>query len=184
MDARVGVSFALSFLLVGLAAVVFYQPERPSTSTSDATSAARIEPKSVEAKSVPPPARQAWHEQSSEEQAASTRTEYPLPTPTVARAKMIRPQSMPAREETRPLRTLARAEEPNRPAVTQPISTRGELRSPRSAFTTAEPGETLAGVALRIYGTDEALRKLWLANRDQFARPEDPLEAGTILRTP
>jgi hypothetical protein len=59
----------------------------------------------------------------------------------------------------------------------------GPTRS-NSAFTQSEEGETLADVAVRVYGTTDAARKLWLANRDIVQRPKARLAAGTLLRTP
>jgi nucleoid-associated protein YgaU len=45
-------------------------------------------------------------------------------------------------------------------------------------------GETLTDVALRVYGTADASRTLWLANRDVIDRTATPLHAGVMLRTP
>lgn len=60
----------------------------------------------------------------------------------------------------------------------------GALRRPGSSFTKAEGGETLADVARRVYGTEEAAGPLWRANRDQLDGPEAALRPGMILRTP
>jgi hypothetical protein len=57
-------------------------------------------------------------------------------------------------------------------------------RRPDSAFTETQPGETLADVAVRIYGTPDATRALWHANRDQVADPNAALAEATVLRTP
>jgi nucleoid-associated protein YgaU len=55
---------------------------------------------------------------------------------------------------------------------------------PRGAFTQARAGETLDDVAVRVYGTADAARSLWLANRDLLDRADAPLRPGTLLRTP
>ncbi|MCA1684716.1 MAG: hypothetical protein LC745_01770, partial [Planctomycetia bacterium] len=55
---------------------------------------------------------------------------------------------------------------------------------PRGAFTRVRAGESLADVARRVYGADDALKTLWLANRDLLDRPDAPVTPGSILRTP
>ena len=55
---------------------------------------------------------------------------------------------------------------------------------PRRAFASVEPGEGLADVARRVYGSADAADRLWQANRDTLPRPETPLAPGTLLRTP
>lgn len=54
----------------------------------------------------------------------------------------------------------------------------------RGAFTKTKVGESLANVAERVYGTKSAVDSLWRANRDVLNSPDDPIEAGLILRTP
>jgi hypothetical protein len=54
----------------------------------------------------------------------------------------------------------------------------------RGAFTKTKVGESLADVAERVYGTKSAVDSLWRANRDVLNSPDDPIEAGLILRTP
>ena len=54
----------------------------------------------------------------------------------------------------------------------------------RGAFTKTKVGESLADVAERVYGTKSAVYSLWRANRDVLNSPDDPIEAGLILRTP
>jgi hypothetical protein len=51
-------------------------------------------------------------------------------------------------------------------------------------MTRTREGETLADVALRVYGSADRANLLWLANRDFLDRRDDPLRAGTPLRTP
>jgi nucleoid-associated protein YgaU len=70
------------------------------------------------------------------------------------------------------------ADAPAGPAPRRPA------RRPSGAFTRVAAGESLAEVALRVYGTAEAARTIWQANRDQLDRPDAPLGAGTVLRTP
>jgi hypothetical protein len=64
------------------------------------------------------------------------------------------------------------------------ISRKAVVRRPTAAFAFVAPGESLADVAVRIYGTADARELLWQANRDQLAGPDAPLRAGSSLRTP
>jgi hypothetical protein len=55
---------------------------------------------------------------------------------------------------------------------------------PRAAFTVVERDETIGDVAVRIYGSIDALDVLWRANRDLLPQKDSPLSPGTFLRTP
>jgi len=55
---------------------------------------------------------------------------------------------------------------------------------PRSAFTVVERDETIGDVAVRIYGSIDAVDVLWRANRDFLPNKDSPLSPGTFLRTP
>jgi len=55
---------------------------------------------------------------------------------------------------------------------------------PRSAFTVVERDETIGDVALRIYGSIDAVDVLWRANRDLMPNRDSALSPGTFLRTP
>jgi len=82
----------------------------------------------------------------------------PGPDPTAASAPVARQVSRTARSAARPAR--------------------------RGGVTIVEPGETLAGVAARVYGPGGSVEGLWRANRDQVATADGPLRAGMLLRTP
>jgi hypothetical protein len=56
--------------------------------------------------------------------------------------------------------------------------------SPRSAFTIAQPSETLEDVSFRVYGTTELADSLWQANRDTLPNRKSRLSTGMLLRTP
>lgn len=160
MDTRTGISFGISFLLVVVAAVALHRPE-PSTQVSQV--AKPVEAVPVVRDTVTP--------------------EPPLPTPgqpwpsPVSATLEPKPVEI-AREDPRP--------DPPRtsPAPVRKVSRPSQPRKPKSAFTTVAQGESLADVAYRVYGSDDAARKLWLANRDHLERPDDPLRPGTALRTP
>ena len=55
---------------------------------------------------------------------------------------------------------------------------------PRSSSTVVLAGESLADVAVRVYGLTESVEALWRANRDLLTRVDSPLPRGTLLRTP
>jgi hypothetical protein len=57
-------------------------------------------------------------------------------------------------------------------------------RRPRSAFTVVEADETIADVAMRIYGTTDEVESLWQANRESLPRKDTPISSGMLLRTP
>jgi hypothetical protein len=79
-----------------------------------------------------------------------------------------------------PIEDLGGSSGRHEPVPRSPNRTAG----PRGDFTVVEPGETLADVAERVYGSDRAAESLWKANRDQLASLESPLPKGTLLRTP
>ena len=55
---------------------------------------------------------------------------------------------------------------------------------PPSAFTHARPGESLADIAIRVYGSPDSARKIWMANRDLIDSLDAIPPGGTLLRTP
>ncbi|MGO9471686.1 MAG: hypothetical protein ACLQIB_15170 [Isosphaeraceae bacterium] len=58
------------------------------------------------------------------------------------------------------------------------------MQQPASAFTVVKQGEAIGDVAVRIYGSSDALDALWRANRDLLPTKDTPLSQGTFLRTP
>jgi hypothetical protein len=57
-------------------------------------------------------------------------------------------------------------------------------RRPESEFTVTQEGESLADVAVRIYGSADAVETLRAANRDRLGPAGADLAPGTLLRTP
>jgi hypothetical protein len=55
---------------------------------------------------------------------------------------------------------------------------------PASAFTVVERDESIADVAIRIYGSIDAVDALWRANHDLLPEKDSALSPGTLLRTP
>jgi hypothetical protein len=179
MNEQAGPACALSVLIVGFFAVLLHDKERSSS---------RQEP------SPPPIARDAPKPRDPEPVTPSSPSTPRLETNLVAPA----PKN-PSLESLTPRAELAGTSGDRKlpgsvhrieglegsggrrePLPNSPTRTAG----PRGDFTVVEPGETLADVAERVYGSDRAAESLWKANRDQLASIESPLPKGTLLRTP
>jgi hypothetical protein len=87
--------------------------------------------------------------------------------------KTSKPAASPVPPPGRPLRTIATLSE--RPQIPH---------QPSQAATLVGADETIADVALRVYGTTSQAEALWRANRDALPRRDSPLVPGTLLRTP
>ncbi|MFO0959658.1 MAG: hypothetical protein U0800_19855 [Isosphaeraceae bacterium] len=161
-------SLALSFLMVGLAAIILRPSERDS---AVATAVAPPPPTAGEPDKPPPPelARADSHRDRQREPAVSAPLPSATPRPRLAAASAIKPLPKPA---------------PPPPAPPVIEEDAGVIHPPASAFTQVEPGETLALVARRVYGSSQARDRLWRGNRDLLSDPEMSLRTGTILRTP
>jgi nucleoid-associated protein YgaU len=166
MNRNVGVSFGLSLLTVVFFAVILYHPDRPPPTPA---AVATVEP--VEAH-APPDAEPV--------PAKAVATKAPAgSTPSAGLARAEVAPAVPKRSSTPGVKS-ARAI-----AVTRPVSQRAiDIREARGAFTQVRPGESLADVASRVYGSPDSTRTLWLANRDMVDRADTPLSPGALLRTP
>jgi hypothetical protein len=69
-------------------------------------------------------------------------------------------------------------------AVTALPASPREAHQPSQAVTVVGVNETIADVALRVYGTTNRIDVLWRANRDALHGRDSPLVPGTLLRTP
>ncbi len=187
MFERPGATFTLSFLLVVVAALILYRPDPPPE--AEAGPAAESEP------------LEAVAEAEADEPGPASLVESP-PVPTSGRSWPRGRDPLPPapgtlargfedRSRAESITSVAERGEPARRPVS-PDRSQGRTafvserrpRRPGSPFTLAEPGETLADVAARVYGPSGDVRALWLANRDLVARPEAPLRPGMVLRTP
>jgi hypothetical protein len=167
----VGASFALSFLIVGVAAV-FLHPSLDGTSKAAARPSDRGEPSGTRVSAREPESesragREQGRSRASEAPAAPRRVE-PADAPGTASLADELPSSGPG--VVARYRSVARRLPPG--------------RRPGSPFTDVGQGESLADVALRVYGSSDATEPLWMANRDRVDRPDATLPAGTVLRTP
>lgn len=176
MTRHLGVSAFLSVVIVVFFAVALYQPEGPgalpSAPVSDRTtpeSARVVEPRPAPTADVPPAAV------SPERPAVQTRS--------VSR-RSVPSERMRARPEINAPPQTARR--PSSSPRFEPVQTRQTTRPPgrRPAFIHADAGETVTDVALRVYGSPDAARALWMANRDILPDRDARLSAGTVLRTP
>jgi hypothetical protein len=175
MNEHAGPACALSGLIVGIFAVLLHDTSPPpaipkpnahdvpaasspsggGTSKPDAPAAIQqASPTPAEKASVAVPAVVAPPIQV----AVSQRPRPPEPAPRAKPAKAAAPPKAPKKRPPPP--------------------------SPRPSFAIVEQGESLADVAARVYGSEDAAEALWKANRDQVERVDSPLARGTLLRTP
>jgi hypothetical protein len=188
MNGNVGASFALSFLLVGVVAVVLYPPAtHPPSPAGGAPIEVSALPESGRNAPLPPltPAVPWSDAPTSTEPGPVSSSPPPDPGGLLAAQDPENRAGDPIRRPslaTRPdLPTDIPA--PMTPAISQ-VTRRSITSGPRPPFTTSAAGETLADVARRVYGSPAAAQDLWLANRDHVERLDVPLPAGTLLRTP
>ena len=167
MNRNVGASFSLSVLTVLTFAVVLYQPDAPPV-------------RSVSKAAPSPPAPR---------EAAEIVEAHEPPVSAPASVVVGNTVATPAVAVSRPAvpvvsRTVQTAGSATAP---RPVSRREVVRppvaEPRGAFTRVRRGETLADVARRVYGTDDA-ESLWKSNRDLIDGPAATPGEGTLLRTP
>ena len=201
MDRNVGASFTLSVLTVLTFAVVLYQPEPPRASPApppapvpsqarkEAVPAGPVEV--IEARDPDASAAASPGMARSEvgETRAGTGTILPLPATSraapepsrvareVSRARLVSRKSMTPPPDVRPTSAVPRAAQVATASVPPP-------QEPRGAFTRVRAGETLAAIAARVYGNEDAAEGLWMANRDLLEREDAPLYTGALLRTP
>ncbi len=196
MNRHVGASFTLSVLFVVFFAVILYQPEHarhsppnkapdrdsadpsPSAPTTGLTSAPTP---GIPLSGTEQPSEAGEHERNGGQDAASsTVAARRSPTGSNASGDREEPPSRRAVANTAPVPAVC-----DPPTQVQIVSRRRVLEpSRREAFTHVGEGESLTDVAIRIYGTSDATRTLWLANRDIIDRRDAPLRVGVLLRTP
>lgn len=171
MNRNVTASFSLSVSLVLLFAVLLYQPDGPVPPSLQASSVARADsrqPTPDQDRSRPEPTPGFPLTESSTGGATSDgRSPAPPVQEQAVEIETAGDHSVPS--------TVARAEE-TRPGAVADLSP--------SAFTRARPGESLADIAARVYGSPDSARKVWMANRDLIDSLDAIPPGGTLLRTP
>jgi hypothetical protein len=191
MNRHVGASFTLSVFVVGLFAVILYQPDHPPPSRSSSLIPNTETPIDPVADDPPPvsstvAAREPLAEGNRDHAAGQQ-------APSKRRSTSVRPVKGRPRRSIGLVPTLAsKSSEPTDPVkkatvVASSVEVEpfpGRRRFPSSSFTQVDEGESLTDVALRVYGTRDATATLWLANRDIIDRRDLPLNKGMLLRTP
>lgn len=174
MTRHLGVSVFLSVSIVIFFAVALYQTDGPS-----------------EAGGVPPLADHANGTTGQQPAPSASNIGEQPPLPPVAR-------TLPASRRTASLEPKVarlesrRGDTPTPPSARRPARRAEQLnpREPASAagaprgFIQADAGETIADVAVRVYGSADAAGPLWLANRDILPDRDQRLAARTVLRSP
>ena len=158
MARHTGVSLALSVLVVGFFAVLLYQPDRTPPRPIPGPGAPTAGPSSE--------TRPATRGEASPEPGAIA-----APAAAVAHAPIGLGAGPPSTAG------VGGAPGPGGPR-------RASSDRPRSPFTEVGPGESLADVAARVYGTTASVPTIWKSNRDILAGQDAPLRAGMVLRTP
>jgi nucleoid-associated protein YgaU len=180
MNEHAGPACALSGLIVGIFAVLLHDntPPPPVPVTPVQVAPATSPPGGGSSKpEIPSTIRQT---PSGAIAAAPPRAEEPASAlPTVQTREIPAAVSESSRFPTTEVRhRQAKTKSPNQvPKKPTPVT-------PRPAFAIVEQGETLAQVAVRVYGSNDATEALWQANRDQVERVDSPLARGTLLRVP
>ncbi len=171
MNHNVTASFSLSVSLVVLFAVLLYQPDDPAHQSLQASPIVPAEPhRSISGLDESRPQLTPGFPLADSSAGPKT-VDQPRPSPSL-RAEPADQKSVG--DEPRPA--------PGGPAEgTSPVGIPGV---PTSAFTHAMAGESLADIAVRIYGSPESARKIWMANRDLIYSLDATPSGGTLLRTP
>lgn len=209
MNRNVPASFGLSVLTVLFFAIALYQPDPPVTravadrpALAPAPETAGTAPPSEPAAPVetgpiagvvPPatPPAEAAHQMDPDP--LQVRAIPPLLPETRTEDILDKPSTSPvpppvSEAHAQPTVTLETTPTSVRPVAARPASARlpkaMSRPAPRGAYTESRAGESLPDIALRVYGSAASAKSLWLANRDILDRPDAPLAAGTLLRTP
>ena len=196
MNEHAGASCALSVLIVGVFAVLLHDknpaspPPKPAFPSIAQRTAVAAGPNPILPASPPNPPTSLPELKPSPAPPAPVavpprpqRVEVTSSAPTVE----IRVSEPPAVPVSRPVPRPARS--PQNPALRPEVVARRAASKPkpvgpRPSSTVVTAGESLADVAVRVYGSAEAAEALWRANRDLLAGRDAPLAPGTLLRTP
>ncbi len=171
MNRNVTASFSLSVFMVVLFAVLLYQPEGPGSSSVQASP------------NVPADSHQPISDPEKSRPRLTPGT--PLPEASTGPTSSDQPSTSPAfREETVEQGVVREGSRPSPGGQAEETKPGLVPALPSSTFTYAMPGESLADIAVRVYGSPDSARKLWMANRDIIDSPDTTPRGGTLLRTP
>ena len=194
MDRNVGASFTLSVLTVVVFAVVLYQPDSPphapavtpapgpSTTGSGALSQPSSATAAVDVIEARDPDAPAPVPAPAPAQPATTGNRLLPAVPVMSR--VLPASTRPGSGRASQPRLVSRREPTPLPETRATPARSLAPEEPRGAFTKVRPGETLASIAVRVYGSEDAAERLWMANRDLLDRQDAPLREGAMLRTP
>ncbi len=206
MNEHAGFGCLLSVLIVVVFTLVFHEVERADPPTHRSGPGPPIVSHRVAPQQPAPPARA---EVAAEISARTAQVAIVEPTPSTSTGPLIEaidppPPAVslvaspshkqlpgrPAGSSIQPVFTptisdLAASAPTATPTPTRRIDPPAPRRqTPRSAVTTIEHGERLVDVAVRVYGSADAMPKLWRANRDRLPSIDSPVTEGWLLRTP
>jgi hypothetical protein len=175
MYEHAGPACALSGLIVGIFAILLHDNHPPPTVPKSPTRDFIAAPPRVGGSSNPEPPAAIRRPPPPEIATSRPLAERPrVPKPTVKPRAVRDPESRPQ----------APIEPPKSPKLNPPPNPKPNPPGPRPSFAIVGPGESLADVAARVYGSRDAAEALWKANRDQVERLDSPLPRGTLLRVP
>jgi hypothetical protein len=184
MNEHAGPACALSFLIVGVFAVLLHD-NRPPTGPSYPTG--RIV-QDVAPEGTPSLANRDGPEPGEADDQArpieNSSAESPRPVPKDVVPSQLDQESVEATGPTSETQT-----QPASRSADQASAQPGPLKKPalspsRTSFAVVQAGEKLRDVATRVYGSADATEELWRANRDRVSMVDSPLPPGTLLRTP
>ncbi len=167
MNEHAGPACALSGLIVGIFAILLHDNTPPPPSPKAVASTRAGESSKPDAPGLPRPI-----------QAVGASPSPLVKGPVVAAREVQVAVAGPPRPPAPGVQPELAA--PTRP----PKKPRPSPPSPRPSFAIVGDGESLADVAARVYGSEDAAEALWKANRDQVERIDSPLARGTLLRVP
>jgi hypothetical protein len=177
MNEHVGASFTLSVAIVAFFAVALYQRPAPSSPVpASAVSATEARPPDRSDVQEAPPISEKRHSASAPIAARQTSP------PRSNSQRQVAAAGPPARVV--PRQTASESKRAALRGLTRRTDAPAPPSEPRGAFTKVRDGETLADVAMRVYGADGEVAALWRANRDLIDRDDSRLAAGMMLRTP
>ncbi len=171
MNRNVTASFSLSVSLVVLFAILLYQPDGPVPPSLQASPLARAEtlpstPDLDRSRPEPTPGIPL-----TETLAVDAMSHEPSPSPALPAEAVV-------------IEAVGDHSRPSREGRAQGTRPDAVPALPSPAFTYAKPGESLADIAVRVYGTPNSARKVWMANRDLIDSLDAIPPGGALLRTP
>jgi hypothetical protein len=179
MNEHAGPACALSFLIVGIFAVLLHDNR---TTSGPSIPSGRIVRDVAPEGTRSPMSREGPGSGGADDRARPTESPRPVPkdvVPSQIDKKPVEVAGPTSETHAQPAPQKAdKAPVPPSP-VKQPAPSLN-----RTSFAVVQSGENLRDVATRVYGSAGATEELWRANRDRVSMVDSPLPPGTLLRTP